>query len=570
MKLVMKMSELYAPTLKETPAEAELVSHQLMLRAGMIRRLAAGVYAYLPLAWRSLRKIEQIVREEMDAAGASECQLPILTPAELWHESGRWNDYGPELMRIADRHERMFCLGPTHEETVTELIRGELRSYRQLPVILYQFQTKFRDEMRPRFGLMRGREFLMKDAYSFNADEESLKESFEKMRRAYARICERCCLTFREVEADSGQIGGSGSIEFMALADAGEAELVWCDCGYAADVEAATASVSLTPCDAETMERVATPGVGTIEGLAEFLGIPENGTVKALALVDGDGKPVIAFVPGTHELNDVKAEHAFGAYHMMTDEEIDSYGLVKGSMGPVGLPEGVRVVADSTLSEAGAWICGANERGFHYVGARPGVDFDEPELADLISVREGDLCPVCGKPLHAARGIEVSQVFQLGTKYSVPLGATFMDENGREKPFIMGCYGVGISRTMAAVLEQYNDEHGIVWPVPVAPFEVSVVPLDPKVAECADAARAVSEELARRGIDVVVDDRDERPGVKFADNDLMGFPYQIVIGKRGLKNGTVEVKERATGEREDMPLDAVAASVAQKVMDARR
>ena len=570
MKLVMKMSELYAPTLKETPAEAELVSHQLMLRAGMIRRLAAGVYAYLPLAWRSLRKIEQIVREEMDAAGASECQLPILTPAELWHESGRWNDYGPELMRIADRHERMFCLGPTHEETVTELIRGELRSYKQLPVILYQFQTKFRDEMRPRFGLMRGREFLMKDAYSFNADEESLKESFEKMRRAYARICERCCLTFREVEADSGQIGGSGSIEFMALADAGEAELVWCDCGYAADVEAATASVSLTPCDAETMERVATPGVGTIEGLAEFLGIPENGTVKALALVDGDGKPVIAFVPGTHELNDVKAEHAFGAYHMMTDEEIDSYGLVKGSMGPVGLPEGVRVVADSTLSEAGAWICGANERGFHYVGARPGVDFDEPELADLISVREGDLCPVCGKPLHAARGIEVSQVFQLGTKYSVPLGATFMDENGREKPFIMGCYGVGISRTMAAVLEQYNDEHGIVWPVPVAPFEVSVVPLDPKVAECADAARAVSEELARRGIDVVVDDRDERPGVKFADNDLMGFPYQIVIGRRGLKNGTVEVKERATGEREDMPLDAVAASVAQKVMDARR
>ena len=570
MKLVMKMSELYAPTLKETPAEAELVSHQLMLRAGMIRRLAAGVYAYLPLAWRSLRKIEQIVREEMDAAGASECQLPILTPAELWHESGRWNDYGPELMRIADRHERMFCLGPTHEETVTELIRGELRSYKQLPVILYQFQTKFRDEMRPRFGLMRGREFLMKDAYSFNADEESLKESFEKMRRAYARICERCCLTFREVEADSGQIGGSGSIEFMALADAGEAELVWCDCGYAADVEAATASVSLTPCDAETMERVATPGVGTIEGLAEFLGIPENGTVKALALVDGDGKPVIAFVPGTHELNDVKAEHAFGAYHMMTDEEIDSYGLVKGSMGPVGLPEGVRVVADSTLSEAGAWICGANERGFHYVGARPGVDFDEPELADLISVREGDLCPVCGKPLHAARGIEVSQVFQLGTKYSVPLGATFMDENGREKPFIMGCYGVGISRTMAAVLEQYNDEHGIVWPVPVAPFEVSVVPLDPKVAECADAARAVSEELARRGIDVVVDDRDERPGVKFADNVLMGFPYQIVIGRRGLKNGTVEVKERATGEREDMPLDAVAASVAQKVMDARR
>ena len=570
MKLVMKMSELYAPTLKETPAEAELVSHQLMLRAGMIRRLAAGVYAYLPLAWRSLRKIEQIVREEMDAAGASECQLPILTPAELWHESGRWNDYGPELMRIADRHERMFCLGPTHEETVTELIRGELRSYKQLPVILYQFQTKFRDEMRPRFGLMRGREFLMKDAYSFNADEESLKESFEKMRRAYARICERCCLTFREVEADSGQIGGSGSIEFMALADAGEAELVWCDCGYAADVEAATASVSLTPCDAETMERVATPGVGTIEGLAEFLGIPENGTVKALALVDGDGEPVVAFVPGTHELNDVKAEHAFGAYHMMTDEEIDSYGLVKGSMGPVGLPEGVRVVADSTLSEAGAWICGANERGFHYVGARPGVDFDEPELADLISVREGDLCPVCGKPLHAARGIEVSQVFQLGTKYSVPLGATFMDENGREKPFIMGCYGVGISRTMAAVLEQYNDEHGIVWPVPVAPFEVSVVPLDPKIAECADAARAVSEELARRGIDVVVDDRDERPGVKFADNDLMGFPYQIVIGKRGLKNGTVEVKERATGEREDMPLDAVAASVAQKVMDARR
>ena len=569
MKQVMKMSALYAPTLKETPAEAELVSHQLMLRAGMIRRLAAGVYSYLPLAWRSLLKIEQIVREEMDAIGASECLLPILTPAELWHESGRWDDYGPELMRIADRHDRMFCLGPTHEETVTALIRDELRSYKQLPVTLYQFQTKFRDEIRPRFGLMRGREFIMKDAYSFNANEESLDETFEDMRRAYGKICERCELAYREVEADSGQIGGSGSIEFMALADAGEAELVWCDCGYAADVEAATTGAEITFCEAPSMEKVATPGVSTIEGLAEFLGIPENGTVKALALIDGEGQAVVAFVPGTHELNDVKAEKAFGAYHMMTDEEIDSYKLAKGSMGPVGLPEGIKVVADVTLKDARKWICGANEHGYHVIGAEMGVDFAEPEFVDLVSAREGDLCPVCGKPLHAARGIEVSQIFKFGDKYSRPLNATYMDENGREQYFVGGSYGVGISRTMAAVLEQHYDENGIVWPVSVAPFEVSVVPLDPKDEGCMSVASQISAALAGLDIDVVVDDRDERPGVKFADNDLMGFPYQVVLGKRGLKNGTVEIKDRRTGERKDVPVPDAAELVAGWVKERR-
>lgn len=564
--MVMKMSRLYAPTLKEDPAEAELASHKLMLRAGMIRKQAAGLYSYLPLAWRSLRKIEAIVRDEMDAAGAQEMLLPILTDAELWRESGRWNAYGPELMRVTDRHGREFALGPTHEETITDLITNELKSYKQLPVNLYQIQDKFRDEMRPRFGLMRGREFIMKDGYSFNATQESLQETYDAMKQAYANICERVGLKALPVVADSGQIGGDTSVEFMALADAGEAALVYCDsCGFAADEEAATTTVPVSegPGDG-TLTKVHTPGLGSIEAVAAFFGFPENGTRKSLALITEDGTPVVAIVPGDHELNDCKAEKLFGAYHLMTEDELTEYGLHKGFIGPVGLPEGIRLVVDETLRDSKSWTCGANEVDYHYTGACPGRDFTVDEWADLITVHAGDPCPHCGEALAGARGIEVSQVFQLGTKYSASMGATFTDEDGREKPFLMGCYGVGVSRTLAAIIEQHNDEQGIIWPVSVAPYEVSVISLDKK-GEALDAAAAIADELEASGVDVIFDDRAERPGVKFADNDLMGFPYQVIVGKRGLANGTVELKSRATGEREDVALDEVALRVADLV-----
>ena len=570
-KRVMKMSNLYAPTLKEDPAEAELASHRLLLRAGMIRKQAAGLYSYLPLAWRSLKKIEAIVRDEMDAAGAQELLMPILTDAELWRESGRWSAYGPELMRVTDRHDREFALGPTHEETVTDLITNELRSYKQLPVNLYQIQDKFRDEMRPRFGLMRGREFIMKDGYSFSATQESLQEIYDDMKQAYANICERCGLRALPVVADSGQIGGDTAVEFMALADAGEAALVYCDdCGFAADEEAATTSVEVTegPGDG-TLQKVHTPGLGTIEAVAAFFGFPENGTRKSLALIAEDGTPVVCIVPGDHELNECKAEHLFGAYHLMTDEELEVHGLHKGFIGPVNLPEGIRLVVDENLRDSKKWACGANEVDYHYTGACPGRDFTVDEWADLVTVKAGDPCPHCGRPLESARGIEVSQVFQLGTKYSEAMGATFADENGEEKPFLMGCYGVGISRTLAAVVEQHNDENGIIWPVSIAPWQVAVIALDKK-GEAFDAAAQLADDLAAAGIEVVFDDRSERPGVKFADNDLMGFPYQLIVGKRGLKNGTVEMKVRETGEREDVAIDEVVAKVATLVEAARR
>ena len=571
MSRVMKMSRLYAPTLKEDPAEAELASHRLLLRAGMIRKQAAGLYSYLPLAWRSLKKIEAIVRDEMDAAGAQELLMPILTDADLWRESGRWSAYGPELMRLHDRHDREFALGPTHEETVTDLITNELRSYKQLPVNLYQIQDKFRDEMRPRFGLMRGREFIMKDGYSFNATQESLQETYDAMKQAYANICERCGLKALPVVADSGQIGGDTSVEFMALADAGEAALVYCDdCGFAADEEAATTTVAVSegPGDG-TLQKVHTPGLGTIEAVAKFFGFPENGTRKSLALIAEDGTPVVAIVPGDHELNDCKAEHLFGAYHLMTDEELAQWGLHKGFIGPVNLPEGIRLVVDETLRSSKQWACGANEVDYHFTGACPGRDFTVDEWADLITVHAGDPCPHCGAPLKGARGIEVSQVFQLGTKYSEAMGATFADENGKERPFLMGCYGVGISRTLAAVVEQHNDEQGIIWPVSIAPYEVSVIALDKK-GEAFDRAEELANELAASGLDVVFDDRSERPGVKFADNDLMGFPFQVIVGKRGLANGTVEVKCRATGERTDVSVEAVVEQIHDLVVAERR
>lgn len=572
-KRAMKMSKLYAPTLKEDPAEAELASHRLLLRAGMIRKEATGLYTYLPLAWRAIRKIEDIVRDEMDSHDAQELMMPIMVDAELWRESGRIDAYGKELVRFDDRHGREFVLGPTHEETITALVRNELRSYKQLPVNLYHIQDKFRDEFRPRYGLMRGREFIMKDAYSFSATQESLQEEYDKMKEAYANICVRCGVHALPVVADSGEIGGDTSVEFMALADAGEASLVYCDdCGFAADDEAASTKVSVTEGPGNgTLEKVETPGLGTIEAVAEFFGFPKNGTRKSLALIDSEGKPVVAIVPGDHELNECKAEHVFGkGYRMMTDEELEKFGLFKGFIGPVHLPAGIKLVCDSSLKESKSWACGANEIDYHFTGACPDRDFKVDEWADLVTVLAGDPCPHCGRPLSAARGIEVSQVFQLGTKYSEAMGATFMDEDGKEKPLIMGCYGVGVSRTLAAIVEQHNDENGIIWPVSVAPYEVSVIPLDPKKEDCAKATDRLVQELLDAGLDVVVDDRDERPGFKFADNDLMGFPYQVVIGKRGLKNGTFELKDRATGEREDISIDEAAAIVAARVREAKQ
>ena len=572
-KRAMKMSKLYAPTLKEDPAEAELASHRLLLRAGMIRKEAAGLYTYLPLSWRAIRKIEDIVRDEMDSHDAQELMMPIMVDAEFWRESGRIDAYGKELVRFDDRHGREFVLGPTHEETITALVRNELRSYKQLPVNLYHIQDKFRDEFRPRYGLMRGREFIMKDAYSFSATQESLQEEYDKMKEAYANICVRCGVHALPVVADSGEIGGDTSVEFMALADAGEASLVYCDdCGFAADDEAASTKVSVTEGPGNgTLEKVETPGLGTIEAVAEFFGFPKNGTRKSLALIDSEGKPVVAIVPGDHELNECKAEHVFGkGYRMMTDEELEKFGLFKGFIGPVHLPAGIKLVCDSSLKESKSWACGANEVDYHFTGACPDRDFKVDEWADLVTVLAGDPCPHCGKPLSAARGIEVSQVFQLGTKYSEAMGATFMDEDGKEKPLIMGCYGVGVSRTLAAIVEQHNDENGIIWPVSVAPYEVSVIPLDPKKEDCAKATDRLVQELLDAGLDVVVDDRDERPGFKFADNDLMGFPYQIVIGKRGLKNGTFELKDRATGEREDISIDEAAAIVTARVREAKQ
>ena len=565
------MSRLYAPTLKEDPAEAELASHRLLLRAGMIRKEAAGLYTYLPLAIRSLHKIEAIVRDEMDAFGAQELLTPIMVDAALWEQSGRIGAYGPELMRFKDRHERDFVLGPTHEETLTDLVRNELRSYKQLPVNLYQIQDKFRDEIRPRFGLMRGREFIMKDGYSFNATQESLQETYDDMKRAYASICARCGLKALPVVADSGQIGGDTSVEYMALADAGEASLVYCDaCGFAADDEAASTQVAVMegPGDG-TLQKVSTPGMGTIEAVSKFFGFPENGTRKSLALIAEDGAPVVCIVPGDHELNDCKAEHLFGEYHLMTEEELEENHLHKGFIGPVNLPEGIRLVCDESLKSSTKWACGANEVDYHYTGACPGRDFEVDEWADLVTVVAGDPCPHCGKPLAGARGIEVSQVFQLGTKYSAAMGATFMDEDGKEKPLLMGCYGVGVSRTLAAVVEQHNDEHGIIWPVSVAPYEVAVVPLDVNDDLVWPAARAVVDGLAAEGIEVVVDDRKERAGVKFADNDLMGFPYQLVFGKRAVKGGACELKVRAMGERSEVSLDEVVAKVAELVRSQR-
>lgn len=548
----MRTTNLYAPTLRQTPAEAEVVSHQLMMRAGMIRKAAGGVYTYLPLAWRVLRKIEQIIREEMDAAGGQEISMPIMQPSELWKETGRWAVYGEEMFRLKDRHDREFCLGPTHEEMVTSLVRDEVRSYKQLPLMLYQIQNKYRDEIRPRFGLMRGREFIMKDLYSFDKDEEGLDASYKKMYDAYTKIFTRCGLEFRPVEADNGAIGGGHSHEFTVLADAGESNIAYCSsCDYAAsDEKAELAVIKAAAEELLPLEKVATPEASTIELVAEFLKVPVEKTIKAVAFQTEKDELILAFVRGDHEVNDVKVINAIGAIelHMAEEAAIVAAGGVAGFMSPIGIKKGTKIVVDSTVMEMYNAVAGANEKDMHYKNVNPKRDFGEAIVTDIRMIQEGDACPRCGQPVKMTRGIEAGQVFTLGTKYSEALKATFLDENGKEKPLVMGCYGIGVSRTMAAAIEQNNDEYGIIWPRAIAPFEVLVVPVNAKVPEQLALAEEIYKEMKQAGTDALLDDRKERAGVKFKDADLIGYPLRITVGPKALAENQIEVKIRKSGE----------------------
>lgn len=555
----MRVSKLYAPTLREVPAEAEVVSHQLMLRAGFMRKAAGGIYTYLPLAWRVLKKIERIVREEMDAKGSQELLMPIVQPAEIWQESGRWDVYGAEMFRLQDRHNRCFCLGPTHEEMVTTLIRGDVRSYRQLPLSVYQIQNKYRDERRPRFGLMRGREFIMKDAYSFDRDEAGLDKSYQDMYDAYTNIFTRCGLNFRPVEADSGAIGGSGSHEFMVIADSGEAEIVFCtSCDYAANVEKA----ELFPLEAQeeamlTKEEVVTPDCKTIADVCAYLKLPVDRSVKAVAYNSEKGL-ILCFVRGDHEVNEIKVINTCGVIdlEMATEEQLAAAGTVGGYMGPVGIEnKKVIVVVDATVMKMHNVCCGANKEGYHFINVNPGRDFTPTYVADIRLIQEGDPCPHCGGEVSKARGIEVGQVFKLFTKYSSALKATYLDENGKEQPMVMGCYGVGVSRTMAAAIEQNYDDNGIIWPIEIAPYHVLVVPVNTKDEASAAKAEEIYMQLKKVGLETVIDDRNERPGVKFKDADLIGYPLRVVVGPKTLTEGKLEVKIRKTGEIRYLPLD---------------
>ena len=555
----MRVSKLYAPTLREVPAEAEVVSHQLMLRAGFMRKAAGGIYTYLPLAWRVLKKIERIVREEMDAKGSQELLMPIVQPAEIWQESGRWDVYGAEMFRLQDRHNRCFCLGPTHEEMVTTLIRGDVRSYRQLPLSVYQIQNKYRDERRPRFGLMRGREFIMKDAYSFDRDEAGLDKSYQDMYDAYTNIFTRCGLNFRPVEADSGAIGGSGSHEFMVIDDSGEAEIVFCtSCDYAANVEKA----ELFPLEAQeeamlTKEEVVTPDCKTIADVCAYLKLPVDHSVKAVAYNSEKGL-ILCFVRGDHEVNEIKVINTCGVIdlEMATEEQLAAAGTVGGYMGPVGIDnKKVIVVVDATVMKMHNVCCGANKEGYHFINVNPGRDFTPTYVADIRLIQEGDPCPHCGGEVSKARGIEVGQVFKLFTKYSSALKATYLDENGKEQPMVMGCYGGGVRRTMAAAIEQNYDDNGIIWPIEIAPYHVLVVPVNTKDEASAAKAEEIYMQLKKVGLETVIDDRNERPGVKFKDADLIGYPLRVVVGPKTLTEGNLEVKIRKTGEIRYLPLD---------------
>ena len=552
--ILMRYSHYFIPTVKETPADAEVVSHQLMLRAGMIRKLAAGIYNYLPLGLRSIRKVENIVREEMNRAGAVEILMPGVIPAELWQESERWDQYGKELLRVKDRKDAEFCLGPTHEEVVTDLVRREIKSYRQMPVNLYQIQSKFRDEIRPRFGLMRGREFIMKDAYSFDVDDDAADLSYEKMYQAYRRIFERCGLRFRAVEADTGSIGGSSSHEFMVLADSGEDAIVSCTaCEYAANVEKAESrSLEVTEhADPRPLERVATPGKRTIEEVSAFLGVHAASTIKTLVLL-ADGEPVVVLVRGDHELNEIKLKNALDCteLEMAGDEVVTKVtGAPVGFAGPVGLK--VRIVADLAVRAMKNSVTGANEQDMHLKNVNLERDFQIGKFADIRNVVHGDACPRCESGiLEMWRGIEVGHVFKLGTKYSKALKASFLDADGKERIIFMGCYGIGIGRTVAACIEQNHDENGIIFPIPIAPFHCIISALNMKEDPVREASELVYQELAAAGVEVLLDDRDERPGFKFKDADLIGIPLRIVVGSKNLSNGNVELKDRKSGEVE--------------------
>ena len=555
----MKASQLYAPTLRESPAEAELISHKLMFRAGLIRKAAGGLYSYLPLGWRVIKKISQIIREEMDAEGGQEIMMPILQPSEIWQESGRWQVYGDEMMRMRDRHGREFCLGPTHEEMITSLVRDELRSYKQLPLLIYQIQNKYRDEIRPRFGLMRSREFIMKDLYSFDKDESGLDESYKKMFDAYTRIFTRCGLEFRPVEADSGAIGGSNSHEFTVLAQSGESSIAFCtNCDFAASDEKAELKIIIAPAeDEKPIEKVETPDAHTIELVKNFLQVPIEKTIKAVAFQDDDEKLILAFVRGDHEANEIKILNASGAMHLHMAEEsaIVAAGGSPGFMSPIGLKDGTTVIVDQTVMEMHNAVAGANEKNFHFINVNPKRDFKNVIVADIRKVQAGDPCPHCGHELKMTRGIEVGQVFKLGTKYSKAMNATFLDENGKAKFFQMGCYGIGVGRTMAAAIEQNNDEHGIIFPRNIAPFEVVVCPINSKDQAQLEFAEKIYEELKNSGIDALLDDRPERAGVKFKDCDLIGYPMRITISPKSLETNSIEVKIRKSGEISELPRD---------------
>jgi prolyl-tRNA synthetase len=556
----MRYSEMFLPTEREVPSDAEIISHQLMIRAGMIRKLTSGIYSYLPLGYRVIRKVEQIVREEMDRAGAQEVFLPMIQPRELWEESGRWTLYGKELLRFKDRHDRESCLGPTHEEVITDLVRNEIKTYRQLPRNLYQIQTKFRDEIRPRFGVMRCREFGMKDAYSFDADETGVDISYRKMFDAYNRIFTRCGLKFRAVEADTGSIGGKFSHEFMVMADSGEDALVFCSaCEYAANLEKAEVPIpekrEIQEDGFLPLEEVHTPDVKRIEEVCAYLHISPKDVIKTL-IYEADGLPVAVLVRGDEEVNEIKVKNYLGCDTLsMASEEMirDMTGSPRGFAGAVGIKE--KIIADYSLMNVTNVVMGANKKDYHVKNVNMGRDFTVIAFADLRLAKDTDLCPRCGGALKFARGIEVGHVFKLGTKYSKSMKAVFLDQNGQEQFMVMGCYGIGICRTVAASIEQNHDENGIIWPMPIAPYHVIITPVNVKDDAVYKASEKLYRSLLDRGIEVIVDDRDERAGVKFKDADIIGVPLRITIGAKKLATGIVEIKVRKSGKVSDVPLD---------------